>query len=325
MSGDAGARRLGTATCLAAGSWIKASRHVTLVGEVLVISGRPGSADSSLRLRGAHVAASGGIVKVTALSGAALATFWLSSPAEAARWAKELYSSTTSLPTMSSLNRRKRHMEEICAEQALWEARIRMAQDSATQQDTPCVFHNMVLDAVAEKEQELTRLSSDTTKISSDMSESSSESESLDRHQIDKLEQIWKDRHAVSIPSSKESRNAVLLGRLDAFQTTPIKLSLNREEITTLEHEAVLGEGKVADLPQLELGPARPAVRSQRLAEPRARQGDMVGSPRSCVAHLREPPKISTVGLARVEEMRVATTRIAELEKRLARSTPRGG
>jgi hypothetical protein len=293
VSRDACAKTLGMATCLAAGSWMKAFRHVALIGEVLVISRRPGSADTSLQLRGAHVAADGYTVKVTALSGAALATFWLNSPAEAARWAKELDSSATSLPKMSSLskmssmNRRKRHMDEISAEQALWEAKIRMVQDSARQQDTLCMFHNMVLDEVTEKEQEMTKLGSDTTKLSSYSSESSSQSGSLDSHQIDKLEQISNDRRAVSISSSKESRTAV---------------------------------------PQLELGPlqqeqARPAVQSQRVGEPTAWQDDMMGSLRSGMAHLQELPKILTVGRAEVEEMKVASTRIAELERRLARST----
>jgi hypothetical protein len=274
----------------------------------------------------------------------------------------------SSLSKMSSLNRRKRHMEEISAEQALWEAKIRMVQDSTVQQDTLCVFHNMVLDEVAEKEQEMTKLSSDMTKLSSDISESSSESESLDRHQVHKLEQISKDRRAASIvgppcwesrtavpplSSSRESRAAVLQGWPDAFQTTPSKLSLSKEQIARLEHKAVSGQGRVADLPQLELGlleeeQARPAARSQRTAadlpqlelgpfqleqarpaakseraaaEPKARQDDMMGSLRSGIAHLQELPKILTVGRAQVEEMKVASTRIAELEKRLARGT----
>ncbi|CAK0867704.1 unnamed protein product [Prorocentrum cordatum] len=53
-------KRLGVATCLRAGSWVKASRHVALVGGALVIGRRPGAAERSLQLRGANIARGGG-------------------------------------------------------------------------------------------------------------------------------------------------------------------------------------------------------------------------------------------------------------------------
>jgi exonuclease VII small subunit len=177
-------KTLGVALCLPAGCWRRATRHVSLMGELLVISRRPDSAKSSFQLHGTHVAWDGRTVKVISSSGATLATFWLNSANEAARWAKELASAATSLSKMVSLNRRQMQMDTIRSAEALWEAKIAMAQDSGTTSRT-------LSDELDEAEQEMNKL----------LSEVDSLTLTLDRHKIEGLEEISKDREGqIAVP-----------------------------------------------------------------------------------------------------------------------------
>jgi len=171
VSCDAGAMAIGVAMCLHADSWRKTTRHVTLIGELLVISRRPGSADSSFQLGGTNVEVDDCIVKIVSFSGAVLTTFWLNSPDEAARWAKELDMSASTMSKMLSLNRQQ--MEKIRVEQAFWERKILMAQNSRTQEDR-------------------LRMSELASEIESfkDLPKTLS----LERHQIEELEQITNDK-----------------------------------------------------------------------------------------------------------------------------------
>jgi len=303
VSSDACAMTIGVAMCLPADSWRKTTRYVTLIGELLVISRRPGSADSSFQLGGTHVEVDDCIVKIVSFSGAVLATFWLNSPVEAARWAKELDLSATSMSKMLSLNRQQ--MEKIRAEQDLWEGKISMAKNSRAHQDR-------LLVEVAKKEERMSELASDIESFK-DLPKTLS----LDRHQIEELEQISKD---------KENQVAALQGQLNAFQAMPKMISLNRKQIAQLEQKATSEEGKVADLQQeLEAFQEKQkalAVESQRVAELKAQQGQknsVIDSLSSRITKLRELPKMLSVRRVQVEKKEAEQdAHIAELERQLS-------
>jgi len=291
--------------CLPADSWRKTTRYVTLIGELMVISRRPGTADSSFQLGGTHVEVNDCIVKVVSFSGGVLATFWLTSPVEAARWAKELDLSATNMSKMLSLNRQQ--MEKIRAEQALWEKKISMAKNSRAHQDR-------LLVEVAEKEQRMTELASDIESFK-DLPKTLS----LDRHQIEELEQISKD---------KENQVAALQGQLNGFQTMPKMISINRKQIAQLEQKAMSEEGKVADLQQeLEAFQEKQkalAVEHLRAAEIKAQQRQkesIIDSLSSRIKQVRELPKMLSVRRVRVEKKDAEQdVRIAELERQLLRA-----
>jgi septal ring factor EnvC (AmiA/AmiB activator) len=305
VSSDACAKTIGVAVCLPADGWRKASRHVTLIGELLVISRRPGSADSSFQLGGTRVEVDDCVVRIVSFSGAVLATFWLNSPLEAARWAKELDLSATTMPKMLSLNRQQ--MEKIRAEQAFWEEKISRAKDSKVHQDR-------LLVEVAEKEQRLSELASDIESF-----KVLPKTLSLDRHQIEELEQVAKD---------KENHISALQGQLDAFQTMPKMISLNRKQVAQLEQKAMAEEGKVADLQQeLEAFQEKQkalALENQRVAELKAQQGQkdsIIDSLGSRITQFRELPKMLSVRRVQVEKKEAEwDARIAELEKQVSQA-----
>jgi len=305
VSSDACAKTIGVVMSLPADSWRKTTRYVTLVGELMVISRRPGTADSSFQLGGTHVEVDDCIIKIVSFSGAVLGTFWLNSPVEAARWAKELDLSATSMPKMLSLNRQQ--MEKIRAEQALWEGKISMARDSRTHRDR-------LLVEVAEKEQMVSELAGDIESFK-DLPKTLS----LDRHQIEELEQVSKD---------KEDQAAALQGQLNAFLAMPKMISLNRKQVAQLEQKAMSEEGKAADLRQeleaFQEKQKRLAVENQRVAELQAQQGQkdsIIGSLSSRVTQLRELPKMLSVRRVQVEtKENERDARIAELERQLAQA-----
>lgn len=195
---------LGVALCLPAGCWRRATWHVSLMGELLVISRRPDSAKSSFQLRGKHVAWDDCTVKVISSSGTTVATFWLSSPIEAANWAKELASAATSLSNMVSLNRRQMQMDAIRSAEALWEAKIAMAQDSGTKSRT-------LSDEVDDAEPEMNKLISEVDSLTL----------SLYRHKVEGLEEVFKD---------KEGQIAVPQGHMDCVEATPKILRISELE-----------------------------------------------------------------------------------------------
>jgi len=270
-----------------------------------VISRRPGSADSSFQLGGTHVEVDDCVAKIVSFSGAVVATFWLNSPAEAARWAKELDLSATTMPKMLSLNRQQ--MENLRAEQALWEGKISMAKDSKTHRDR-------LLVEVAEKEQRMSELASDIESFK-DLPKTLS----LDRHQIEELQQIAKD---------KENQVAALQGQLDAFQAMPKMISLNRKQIAQLEQKAMSQQGAAADLQQeleaFQEKQKRLAVENQRVAELKAQQDQkdsVIDSLSSRITQFRELPKMLSVRRVQVEKKEAEKDeRIAELERRLAQA-----
>ncbi|CAK0867705.1 unnamed protein product [Prorocentrum cordatum] len=166
----------------------------------------------------------------------------------------------SSLPKASSLKRRKLQMDAISAEQDLWEAKIRMAQDSRAQQDT-------LLVEVAETAQEETKLNSDIER-KTDLPKRLSPN----RRQAEKLEQICKD---------KEGQVAVLQGQLDACPGSPGELGLDgapaAAERAQQRRRAPPDQGEAADPPRRRpwAPPERPAVggAAERAAAPAAGRG----------------------------------------------------
>lgn len=171
-----------------------------------------------------------------------MATLWLSSPGEAARWAGELASATMGLPKMASLNRRQRQMDTIRSVQALWEVNLVMAQNSSTEQDT-------LRDEVAEDEQEMNKLNSEVDSL---------KLLSLDSHKIERL-----DVHA----PEKEGKGL-------ADPTQPVTFLRGVPKIEGLKELSIDKEGQMA-LPQGQLdvvwaSPMADVPKSPRLDRRRA-------------------------------------------------------
>lgn len=300
MSSNACAKVLGAAMCRPAGSWRKSSRHVTLIGELLVISRRPDSAESWLQLRGTDVTWDGCTVEVISPSGTTWSTFWLSSPAEAARWAKELHSAAASLSKMASLNARQMQMDTISSVQDLWEARIAMAQDSGAQLDG-------LPDEAAEEEQEEPEVDSDSFKGSGVLS-------------FKEVQALWEARIATGRDSGAQTD-----GPLDAAaeeeQAESEVGSFKGSEVDSLKETSEAGTptstrcpsedsavGSLGDLPRLDLPGALDLgrLKIEGLGETFQGRGGQLAEPQGQPGAVQTTPR---------------TLRIFELEERLAQAT----
>jgi myosin heavy subunit len=305
ISSDAVAKTIGVAMCLPADSWRKALRHVTVIGDILVLSRKPGSADSTLSLSGAHIDVIGSDVKVVSLTGSTIATFWLNSAEEASRWAQELDPAQKNMAKMLSLNRVQ--MESIRAEAAIWEEKIKMANDSKTHRER-------LLVEVAEKEKTVKELSAEIENFK-DLPKALS----LDRRQMEELERASKD---------KEGQLASLQEQLTAFQAMPKMMSINRKQIAELEHKAVSEKGQIADLQEelkafqdMEKKLAVQREKVQQLEDQKSKKDNIIDNLKSRVSHFQDIPKMLSVRRVEAEKKEVdADARIEELERQVAQA-----
>jgi len=227
---------------------------------------------------------------VISLSGATLATFWLSSEAEAARWARELDSAANSVLKMLSLSRRQMQMDTIRSVQALWEVKIAMAQESTTQRDGPKEKHGsehsegreVEFSEVSEKEQDMSELDSDFDNFT-DLPKTLS----FDRLKVEpaaststastarlSLEEVFEDEGGQPAVLQEQSdavqatprtlRIAELEERLATAAELPKLLSLNRKQVHELVQQAAEREAELATVRQRVL-----RRRAQELLKPR--------------------------------------------------------
>lgn len=295
VSSNACAKVLGAAMCRPAGSWRKSSRHVTLIGELLVISRRPDSAESWLQLRGTDVTWDGCTVEVISPSGTTWSTFWLSSPAEAARWAKELHAAAAGLSKMASLNARQMQMDAISSVQDLWEARIAMAQDSGAQLDG-------LPDEAAEEEQEQPEVDSDGFKGSEVLG-------------FKEVQALWEARIATGRdsgaqtdgPPDEAAEEEQEESEVDSFKGSEVDSLKEASEAGTPTSTRCPSEdsevGSLGDLPPMALDLGR--LKIEGLGETSQGRGGQLADPQGQLGAVQTTPR---------------TLRIFELEERLAQA-----
>jgi len=228
------AKSLGVLRCRVSGGFVKAERHVTLLGDVLVVSRRPGSADTIISLQGADVeVAEGAAVKVISHGGATLATFWPGSADETSQWAAELRKSDLRVARSErrflSITRQQR--EQIQAEVADWEDQIRKVQSNPSHGQAELIA---LEGKFAERESKTSQLQQEREKCK-DMSKLVS----LTRRQIAELESSIQQR---------ESRFAELQVQFGGVQEATKMLSTSRREAASLEAGSRIKEGTVAEL-----------------------------------------------------------------------------
>jgi len=231
---NAVAKTLGVLRCRVSGGLLKADRHVTLLGDVLVVSRRPGSADTIISLQGAEVevADAGTAVRVVSHGGTTLATFWPGTAEETSAWAAELRKSSLpaqAVPKFLSIIRQQR--EQIRAEVAEWEDEIKKVQSNPSHEQAEvfalegkvadCEGQSLQLQRELEKYREMPKLVS------------------LNRRQIAELE---------SSIQQKERQVMDLQAQHSGMQETTKMLSLSRREIASLEARAATKESTVAQL-----------------------------------------------------------------------------
>jgi len=228
---NAVAKTLGVLRCRVSGGFLKSQRHVTLLGDVLVVSRRPGSADTIISLQGAEVVDAGTAVKVVSHGGAVLATFWPGSADEASEWAAELRRQNCSkaVPKFLSITRQQR--EQITAEISEWEDEIKKVQSRPSYQQAELFA---LEDKIAQSERKIAQSSQELEKFSE-----LPKLVSLNRRQIAELESSIQQR---------ESRVVDLQAQHSSMQETAKMLSLSRREIASLEAGAAAKESTVAEL-----------------------------------------------------------------------------
>lgn len=225
------AKSLGVLRCRVSGGFVTAERHVTLLGDVLVVSRRPGSADTIISLQGAdvEVADAGAAVKVISHGGATLATFWPGSADETSQWAAELRKSDLRVARFLSITRQQR--EQIQAEVADWEDQIRKVQSNPSHGQAELIA---LESKFAERESKTSQLQQEREKYK-DMSKLVS----LTRRQIAELESSIQQR---------ESRFAELQVQFGGVQEATKLLGTGRGEAASLEAGPRIKEGTVAEL-----------------------------------------------------------------------------
>lgn len=228
------AKSLGVLRCRVSGGFMKAERHVTLLGDVLVVSRRPGSADTIISLQGADVeiADAGAAVKVVSHGGGTLATFWPGSADETSQWAAELRKSSLpaqALPKFLSITRQQR--EQIQAEVADWEDQIRKVQSDPSHEQAGLIA---LEGKVAERESKASQLQQEFEKC-----KEMPKLVSLNRRQIAELESSIQQR---------EGRVAELQAQFGGLQETTKMLSIGRREVASLEASARTKESTVEEL-----------------------------------------------------------------------------
>jgi myosin heavy subunit len=228
------ARSLGVLRCRVSGGFVKAERHVTLLGDVLVVSRRPGSADTIISLQGAdvEVADAGTAVKVVSHGSATHATFWPGSADETSQWAAELKKSNLpaqAVPKFLSITRQQREL--IQAEVADWEDQIKRVQSNPSQGQAELIA---LEGEAAERESKTSQLQQELEKC-----KGMPKLVSLNRRQIAELESSIQQR---------ESRVAELQSQLGGVQEATKMLSISRREVSSLEASVRTKESTVAEL-----------------------------------------------------------------------------
>jgi len=269
---NAVAKTLGVVRCRVSGGFVRSGRHVTLLGDVLVVSRRPGSADTIIPLQGADVEVvdAGAAVKVVSQGGATLATFWPGTADETSQWAAELRKSNLpaqALPKFLSITRQQR--EQIKAEIAEWEDEIKKVQsdpsheqaelfaleDKIAQSEGKCLQLQQELDKcreipklvslnrrqIAELESSIQQKESQVMDLQTQYSgvQETSKMLSLSRREIASLE---------ASAATKESTVAELQAELRGLQDVPKKLSLSRRTRSSLETESAQKDGQIAEM-----------------------------------------------------------------------------
>lgn len=224
------AKSLGVLRCRVSGGFVKAERHVTLLGDVLVVSRRPGSADTIISLQGTDVeVAEGAAVKVISHGGATLATFWPGNADETSQWAAELRKSDLREARFLSITRQQR--EQIQAEVADWEDQIRKVQSNPSHGQAELIA---LEGKFAERESKTSQLQQEREKC-----KEMSKLVSLTRRQIAELESSIQQR---------ESRFAELQVQFGGVQEATKMLGTSRGEAASLEAGSRIKEGTVAEL-----------------------------------------------------------------------------
>jgi hypothetical protein len=103
---SANAKYLGRAKCSLRGAFFRSMRNATLLGDLLVVSRTPGTAEAALHMQGVEVEHDAFAVSVMSQAGAPMVKFWLQESEEAAQWAEALRAvahSSVTVPKLLSL------------------------------------------------------------------------------------------------------------------------------------------------------------------------------------------------------------------------------
>jgi hypothetical protein len=234
VSPDAVIKSLGIVMCHLRGKCMRVRRHVTLIGDLLVVSYRPGSANRMIPLKGVQVVSTIGdrTVKLIDASGSVPATFWLESEEQCTEWSEELKQSnlpTAAVSKFLSINRQQR--EQLAAETAEWEEEIRRVQANPDPDQAVMLQLQNIREA---QDSKVAFLQDDLEKY-----KEMPKMLSLNRRQIAEMESMVQQTSA----QLDEVQN-----KLGEMQALPKILSLKKKQVSVLEETNEANEVTVAQL-----------------------------------------------------------------------------
>jgi len=339
VSSEARAEYLGTAKCSLRGSFFAPVRHATLLGDVLVVSRKPGTAEATLRIHGAEVEHDAFRVAVIDQSGTPIVRLRLAESKEAARWAEMLRAATAfslTVPKMLSLTRVQ--LEQLKANQGssgISEEQVRKLEEEIQEKENEMDLLVRELEGF----KEVPKMLSLTRRQMAELEAASAAKEeriaqlqkeldgqvdegmvTLSQQQVEELE---------AEAATKAAQVADLEQQVEGLQALPKQLSLNRRQVAELEAKAMqkddqLAElqtqlGKMQDIPKLLSVKRREVCQLEAVAEEKEKH---IAELKGQLDGFGEVAKMKELTDAQIQELQAATAKKeAEMEALKAQFT----